>query len=101
MRGRNPLPAVKLETHETWFDFLLSVLQEQAEHNPYEEYRQTAQKLKTKFQSYGTCFVDGEQKPCVDLRMYPNEAADTIWLLLLCLAEKEEHEIRKEGDENV
>lgn len=31
-------------------------------------------------------FTDGYQKECVHLRMYPNEAADTIWLLLLSLS---------------
>ena len=39
------LPPVKLETHTTWFNLLLTVLHEHAESNPYEEYRQMAQKL--------------------------------------------------------
>lgn len=79
------LPPVKLETHSTWFNLLLTVLQKQTESNPYEEYRLMAQKLMEKFMTYGTPFTDGDGASCVDLRMYPNEAGDLIWLLLLAL----------------
>ncbi len=79
------LPPVKLETHTTWFNLLLTVLHEHAESNPYEEYRQMAQKLIAKCMAYGTPFTDGYGASCVDLRMYPSEAGDTIWLLLLAL----------------
>lgn len=79
------LPPVKLETHTTWFNLLLTVLHEHAESNPYEEYRQMAQKLTAKCMAYGTPFTDGYGASCVDLRMYPSEAGDTIWLLLLAL----------------
>ena len=47
------LPPVKLETHTTWFNLLLTVLHEHAESNPYEEYRQMAQKLIVKCMAYG------------------------------------------------
>ena len=73
------LPPVKLETHTTWFNLLLTVLHEHAESNPYEEYRQMAQKLIVKCMAYGTPFTDGYGASCVDLRMYPSEAGDTIW----------------------
>ena len=33
------LPPVKLDTHEDWFNLLMTVLHQQAEQNPYEEYR--------------------------------------------------------------
>ena len=39
------LPPVKLDTHEDWFNLLMTVLHQQAEQNPYEEYREMAQKL--------------------------------------------------------
>ena len=39
------LPPVKLETHTTWFNLLLTLLREHAQNNPYEEYRQMAQRL--------------------------------------------------------
>ena len=79
------LPPVKLETHTTWFNLLLTLLREHAQNNPYEEYRQMAQKLIVKCMAYGTPFTDGYGASCVDLRMYPSEAGDTIWLLLLAL----------------
>ena len=34
---------------------------------------------------YGRPFVDSYHAPCVALRMYPKEAGNTIWLLLLSL----------------
>lgn len=34
---------------------------------------------------YGRPFVDSDHAPCVALRMYPKEAGNTIWLLLLSL----------------
>ena len=37
------LPPVKLDTHEDWFNLLMTVLHQQAEQNPYEEYREMAQ----------------------------------------------------------
>ena len=40
------LPPVKLETHTTWFNLLLTLLREHAQNNPYEEYRQMAQRLR-------------------------------------------------------
>ena len=79
------LPPVKLETHVTWFNLLLTLLHEHAQNNPYEEYREMAQRLMDKFMAYGTPFTDGYGASCVDLRLYPSEAADTIWLLLLTL----------------
>ena len=42
------LPPVKLETHATWFNLLLTLLHEHAESNPYEEYRRMAQRLFSK-----------------------------------------------------
>ena len=42
------LPPVKLETHTTWFNLLLTLLHEHAESNPYEEYRRMAQRLFSK-----------------------------------------------------
>lgn len=42
------LPPVKLETHTTWFNLLLTLLREHAQNNPYEEYRQMAQRLFSK-----------------------------------------------------
>lgn len=53
--------------------------------NPYEEYREMAQKLIDQFMRYGRPFVDSDHAPCVALRMYPKEAGNTIWLLLLSL----------------
>ena len=79
------LPPVKLDTHEDWFNLLMTVLHQQAEQNPYEEYREMAQKLIDQFMRYGRPFVDSEHAPCVALRMYPKEAGNTIWLLLLSL----------------
>ena len=77
------LPPVKLDTHEDWFNLLMTVLHQQAEQNPYEEYREMAQKLIDQFMRYGRPFVDSDHAPCVALRMYPKEAGNTIWLLLL------------------
>ncbi len=37
------------------------------------------------FMRYGRPFVDSDHAPCVALRMYPKEAGNTIWLLLLSL----------------
>ena len=34
------LPPVKLDTHEDWFNLLMTVLHQQAEQNPYEEYQE-------------------------------------------------------------
>ncbi len=79
------LPPVKLETHATWFNLLLTLLHEHAESNPYEEYREMAQKLIGQFMRYGRPFTDNGLAPCVDLRLYPSEAGETIWLLLLTL----------------
>ena len=52
------LPPVKLDTHEDWFNLLMTVLHQQAEQNPYEEYREMAQKLINQFMRYGRPFVD-------------------------------------------
>ena len=52
------LPPVKLDTHEDWFNLLMTVLHQQAEQNPYEEYREMAQKLIDQFMRYGRPFVD-------------------------------------------
>ena len=79
------LPPVILDTHENWFNLLMTVLHQQAEQNPYEEYREMAQKLIDQFMRYGRPFVDSDHAPCVALRMYPKEAGNTIWLLLLSL----------------
>ena len=68
------LPPVKLDTHEDWFNLLMTVLHQQAEQNPYEEYREMAQKLIDQFMRYGRPFVDSDHAPCVALRMYPKEA---------------------------
>ena len=51
------LPPVKLDTHEDWFNLLMTVLHQQAEQNPYEEYREMAQKLIDQFMRYGRPFV--------------------------------------------
>ena len=77
------LPPVILDTHENWFNLLMTVLHQQAEQNPFEEYREMAQKLIGQFMRYGRPFVDSSLAPCVALRMYPKEAGNTIWLLLL------------------
>ncbi len=79
------LPPVILDTHEDWFNLLMTVLHQQAEQNPFEEYREMAQKLIGQFMRYGRPFVDSYHAPCVALRMYPKEAGNTIWLLLLSL----------------
>ena len=71
------LPPVKLETHTTWFNLLLTLLREHAQNNPYEEYRQMAQRLFSKCMAYGTPFTDGYGASCVDLRLYPSEAVVT------------------------
>ena len=65
------LPPVMLDTHEDWFNLLMTVLHQQAEQNPYEEYREMAQKLIDQFMRYGRPFVDSDHAPCVALRMYP------------------------------
>ena len=59
------LPPVKLETHTSWFDILLTVLHEHAESDPYEEYREMAQRLIQHFMAHGRSFTDGYQKECV------------------------------------
>ena len=79
------LPPVKLEIHATWFNLLLALLHEHAESNPYKEYRQMAKRLADKFMAYGAPFTDKDGAPCVDLRMYPAEGGNAIWLLLLTL----------------
>lgn len=56
-----------------------------ADAGAYEEYRQMAQRLFSKCMAYGTPFTDGYGASCVDLRLYPSEAGETIWLLLLTL----------------
>ena len=38
------LPPVILDTHENWFNLLMTVLHQQAEQNPFEEYREMAPK---------------------------------------------------------
>ena len=77
------LPPVKLEIHISWFNELMELLHQTAEQSPWDEYREMAKKLVSKFIAYGKPFVDNEGKRCVELRMYPKEAEDTIWLLLL------------------
>lgn len=72
------LPPVKLDTHEDWFNLLMTVLHQQAEQNPYEEYREMAQKLIDQFMRYGRPFVDSDHAPCVALRMYPKEAGNIL-----------------------
>ena len=57
------LPPVKLDTHEDWFNLLMTVLHQQAEQNPYEEYREMAQKLIDQFMRYGRPFVDSDHAP--------------------------------------
>ena len=52
------LPPVMLDTHEDWFNLLMTVLHQQAKQNPYEEYREMAQKLIDQFMRYGRPFVD-------------------------------------------
>ena len=47
------LPPVQLDTHKDWFNLLMTVLHQQAEQNPYEEYREMAQKLIDQFMRYG------------------------------------------------
>ena len=47
------LPPVQLDTHKDWFNLLMTVLHQQAEQNPYEEYREMAQKLIGQFMRYG------------------------------------------------
>ena len=56
------LPPVMLDTHEDWFNLLMTVLHQQAKQNPYEEYREMAQKLIDQFMRYGRPFVDSD--PC-------------------------------------
>lgn len=85
MSERTYLPPVKLEIHTSWFNLLLSLLHDHAKNNPYEEYREMAKRLIEHFVTYGNAFTDSDNASCVDLRMYPNEAGDTIWLLLLTL----------------
>ena len=78
------LPPVKLDTHEDWFNLLMTVLHQQAEQNPYEEYREMAQKLIDQFMRYGRPFVDSDHAPA--WRFGCTEGAgNTIWLLLLSL----------------
>ena len=60
------LPPVKLDTHEDWFNLLMTVLHQQAEQNPYEEYREMAQKLIDQFMRYGRPFVDSDHAPCAE-----------------------------------
>lgn len=81
------LPPVKLDIHADWFNLLITVLHQQAEQNPYEEYRDMAQKLIGQFMRYERPFVDSDFESCVVLRMYPKEAGNTIWLLLLALCD--------------
>ena len=65
------LPPVILDTHEDWFNLLMTVLHQQAEQNPFEEYREMAQKLIGQFMRYGRPFVDSDHAPCVALRYVP------------------------------
>ena len=44
-----------------------------------------AQKVDKTCMAYGTPFTDGYGASLCGLRMYPSEAGDTIWLLLLAL----------------
>ena len=57
------LPPVILDTHEDWFNLLMTVLHQQAEQNPFEEYREMAQKLIGQFMRYGRPFVDSYHAP--------------------------------------
>lgn len=57
------LPPVILDTHENWFNLLMTVLHQQAEQNPFEEYREMAQKLIGQFMRYGRPFVDSSLAP--------------------------------------
>lgn len=63
------LPPVKLDTHEDWFNLLMTVLHQQAEQNPYEEYREMAQKLIDQFMRYGRPFVDSDHGVYYDSRI--------------------------------
>ena len=55
--NKGPPIAHKLDTHEDWFNLLMTVLHQQAEQNPYEEYREMAQKLIDQFMRYGMPFL--------------------------------------------
>ena len=79
------IKAAEISAAGNWFNLLMTVLHQQAEQNPYEEYREMAQKLIDQFMRYRRPFVDSDHAPCVALRMYPKEAGNTIWLLLLSL----------------
>ena len=57
------LPPVKLDTHEDWFNLLMTVLHQQAEQNPYEEYREMAQKLIASLCAMGGPLLTATMRP--------------------------------------
>ena len=90
------LPPVHLEMHCSWFDLLLTVLHEREKSDPVPSHRRMAQQLADKLMTYTRSFTDIQGVSCVDLRVYPSEAATLIWLLLLelglgldCLPDRE------------
>ena len=77
-------PPIKFIIDMMGFDLLITILNEQAKDNPYEAFRKMAEALIAKFMTYGKIEIR-QDSTVVDLRMYPREAENTIWLLLAAL----------------
>ena len=65
------LPPVHIKIQRCWVDFLLDRLQNEEE------------KLVDQIISNGKPFVDKNGSLCFDLGIYPGEAANFLWLLLM------------------
>ena len=79
------LPPVHIKIQHCWVDFLLDRLQnEEEKHHKFREQNQyLGEKLVDQIISNGKPFVDKNGSLCFDLGIYPGEAANFLWLLLM------------------
>ncbi len=75
-------PSIKLTMHPSMFNLLMTVLEENANNVPQEREREQAKDLIEKRMRFSRVYSD-EDGEYVSVLMYDNEAAATVWQLLV------------------
>ena len=76
------LPPVKLDMYAEWFDLLMTILEENRDLLPDDLIPENERQME-KLMKYPRRYQDENGQCRVDMRLYPSDASEPIWLLLL------------------
>ena len=76
------LPPVKLDVFSEWYDLLMTILEENKDFLT-DDLRHANERQMKKLMRFPRRYEDAAGQARVDLRLYPSDASEIIWLLLV------------------